>query len=40
MVKTRKKPAYVMTYKLKNGQTAPSGGVVKTKNGKAVKKRK
>jgi hypothetical protein len=32
-----KKPKYVMTYKMKDGSTAPSGGVVKTdKNGKPV----
>jgi len=29
---------YVMTNKMKNGATAPSGGVVKTKNGKPIKK--
>lgn len=30
---------YVMTGKMKNGATAPSGGVVKTKNGHAVLKK-
>lgn len=33
-----KKTKYVMTTKLKSGATAPSGGVVKTKNGKPVKR--
>jgi hypothetical protein len=32
-----KKAKYVMTGKMKDGSTAPSGGVVKTKNGQAVK---
>lgn len=36
-----KKPKYVMTGKMKNGATAPSGGVVKTdKHGKPVKRSK
>lgn len=35
-----KKTKYVMTGKMKDGSTAPSGGVVKTdKNGKAIKKK-
>jgi hypothetical protein len=29
---------YVMTGKMKDGSTAPSGGVIKTKDGHAVKK--
>lgn len=35
-----KKPSkvYVMTGKLKDGTPAPSGGVVKTKNGHSVKR--
>ena len=35
-----KKTKYVMTGKMKDGSTAPSGGVVKTKNGHAVKRTK
>ena len=34
-----KKQPYIMTGKMKDGSSAPSGGVVKTdKNGKAIKK--
>ncbi len=34
-----KKQKYVMTYKMKDGSTAPSGGVIKTdKNGHAIKR--
>lgn len=35
-----KKTKYVMTGKMKSGATAPSGGVVKTKNGHAVKRKR
>jgi hypothetical protein len=34
-----KKTKYVMTGKMKDGSSAPSGGVVKTKDGQAVKRK-
>jgi hypothetical protein len=35
---SKKQQKYVMTGKMKDGSSAPSGGVIKTKNGHAVKK--
>lgn len=37
---SKKQQKYVMTMKMKDGSTAPSGGVIKTdKNGHAIKKK-